>query len=150
MSLWSVPKPNRPTPGATIDLFWAGVAFDGTRIYAPPLQALGSQVGYGIGWLIANYPHETLHGLALGSISRARCDEARISTGTKVFTPTVQAKILTGPIVTVWPCHCALRLPHQEHRNRSPMPSLLLRQSPRASAGGDAAQTGSERCPSNG
>src|SRR5262249_54604730 len=72
MSPWATPKPNGhgPTPN-TIDLFCAGVAPDGTKIYAPPLQAMGSRVGCGIGWLIATYPDETLHGAALGSVAAA-------------------------------------------------------------------------------
>jgi hypothetical protein len=48
-----------------IDLAFAGVEPDGSRVYAPPAEALALWCGRGLGWLIVNRPRETLHGLAL-------------------------------------------------------------------------------------
>jgi hypothetical protein len=53
-------------PG-TIDLAWAGTDADGTRVYAPPWQAVGGHLGHGLVWL-CEHPNESLRGLALGSI----------------------------------------------------------------------------------
>jgi hypothetical protein len=52
-------------------LFWDGITSDGTKIYAPAPQALEFQVGESIGTLAAQYPRETLHGLALGLVAAA-------------------------------------------------------------------------------
>src|SRR5215472_12824509 len=47
MSRLSIPKPSGPTPNArTIDLFWAGIASDGTKIYAPAGPGLSSWPGH--------------------------------------------------------------------------------------------------------
>ena len=72
MSMSSIPRPSGSKPSArTIDLFWAGTASDGTKIYAPYAQALGFQVGFGAGMLVAKYPRETLQCLVWGSLAAA-------------------------------------------------------------------------------
>jgi hypothetical protein len=48
----------------TIDLALAGTE-NGVPIYAPPLDAITMQITYGIGWLLAHYPREFLHGLGI-------------------------------------------------------------------------------------
>jgi hypothetical protein len=48
----------------TIDLALAGTE-NGVPIYAEPLDAITMQITYGIGWLLAHYPREFLHGLGL-------------------------------------------------------------------------------------
>ena len=70
MSMSSIPKPSGSTANArTIDLFRAGIASDGTKIYAPAPEALGFQVGQRIGTLAAKYPRETLYGVTLASVA---------------------------------------------------------------------------------
>jgi len=49
----------------TIDVAFAGAEPDGTRVYAPPTQALALLCARGLDWLIVNRPRETLHGLVL-------------------------------------------------------------------------------------
>jgi hypothetical protein len=52
----------------TIDLAWAGTDIDGTQVYAPPCRAVAMQLCSGIGWLLAEYPRETVGGVALASV----------------------------------------------------------------------------------
>jgi hypothetical protein len=55
----------------TIDLAWAGIEADGTSVYAPPPEAAMRLAGQGLGWLLVQYPHQTIHGLVLATVGVA-------------------------------------------------------------------------------
>ena len=55
----------------TIDLAWAGTEADGTPVYAPPLEAAMRRVGQEFGWLLVQYPHQTIDGLMLATVGVA-------------------------------------------------------------------------------
>jgi hypothetical protein len=67
MSQQSTSRPNRLKPDGIIDFAWVGILPDGSQVYSAPRQA----VGHGLGWLLMEYPHQTLNVLALGSVAGA-------------------------------------------------------------------------------